>query len=193
MKMKCTQGEGDRYFDCRFYNECLDRAGLLNYKSWNCEGCDFYGTVFGKRENKMNEKAKKPENARICGTCEKNITIQPSSPYCASCLSLKAKESRARKKEAIKTVPIIENGKQGGSMGLRKGKEAYLDKDQAEISQPRTNFKIIFKGKYSQLLKELEKVAEEEVRTVDEQIVYIIKTYLSNTQHPEVSKQTFKA
>jgi len=54
--------------------------------------------------------------------------------------------------------------------------------------QPRANFEVVFAGKYSQLLKELEKVAEREIRTVDEQIIYIIKTYLSNTQHPEAIK-----
>jgi len=42
---------------------------------------------------------------------------------------------------------------------------------------------IVFSQKYSQVLKEVERLAEDQVRTTEEQIIYIIKTYLSNTQH----------
>jgi len=180
MKPKPKPGKGERFLDCIHYGSCLDFAAIENWKAFNCEQCGFYIETFQKVPASGSIKQ---ENVRICEKCGEKPTIQASSPYCASCLSLKAKESRARKKEAIKAVPIPKNGKQGGSMGLRKGKEAYLDKDQAEIGQPRAHFEIIFSEKYSQVLKEVEKLAEEEIRTVDEQIVYIIKIYLSNTQH----------
>jgi len=184
MKALPKKGRGPRAIDCPYYSSCLDKAAVLNWHNFNCESCGFYTETLQKPPESTEEKA----NTRICEQCGKNITIQASSPYCASCLSLKAKESRAKKKEAIKAVPILVNGKQRGGTGLRKGKEADLGKDQGEIGQPRPHFEVIFSEKYGQVLKEVEKLAEIEIRTVDEQIIYIIKTYLSNTQHPGAIK-----
>ena len=59
--------------------------------------------------------------------------------------------------------------------------------DNPEIGQPQAHFEVIFEGKYKDLLKELEKVAEAEVRTIDQQIIWVIKSYL-NTHHLEAIK-----
>ena len=63
---------------------------------------------------------------------------------------------------------------------LQRERERSQGMHKSKIVQPRTNFEAFFKVKYSHLVKELENVAEEEICTVDEQIIYTIKNYLSN-------------
>jgi len=112
---------------------------------------------------------------RICEKCGNNPTIQPNSPLCASCIGKQAwKDGKAKKKRPSKK-------KTPASLKTKETIKGQ-DKRKAEIGQPRGDFEVVFSGKYSQVLKEVERLAEEEIRTVDEQIIYILKNYLSNTQ-----------
>lgn len=90
MKTKPTKGKGERSLDCHFYNECLDLAGLQNWKTWNCESCDIYKAVFGK----LDMDQQKEENQRICERCTEKVTITPKHRYCASCMAQIGNEKR---------------------------------------------------------------------------------------------------
>ena len=178
MQTKPKKGNGERLFGCSQYESCLDFAAIQNWKSFNCESCGFYIESL-KKPSALTEEKKK--NTRICEKCGKNPTIQPNSPLCASCIGKEAwKDGKAKKKRPP-------NKKAPASL-KRKGPTQGQDSHHTKIVQPRANFEVVFSGKYSQVLKEVEKLADEEIRTVDEQIIYIIKNYLSNTPHPGAIK-----
>jgi len=164
MKPKPKLGKGERFLDCSHYESCLDFAAIQNWKAFNCEQCDYYLETLQKTE----AATVKQENTRVCEECDKT-TISPKHPLCASCMARRSNKKRPPNKKAL---------------GSLKRKEATQGKSKhkAEIVDPGRNMEIVFSEKYSQVLKEVEKLAEEEIRTVEEEIIYIIKTYLSNTQ-----------
>lgn len=156
---KPTKGHGKRDLDCKFYNDCLDLAGLKNWKSWNCESCDFFNAVFGKIKGRVNmaEEDEKVENTRICSDCNKNHTISPKHSLCASCM---AKRS---------------------NVAGRKHKKPTQSMDRPETVDSGANIELVLKlGKYSGLLDELTKLAEEEVRSIEEQVIWILKRYIKD-------------
>jgi len=185
-KGKCrpSKGNGERWLDCKVYEDCLSLAAIRNWRTFNCESCDLYQAVFGKRENEMSERAKKSENVRLCKECGLRPTIQASSPYCSICLGLKAKKARARRKEAIEETSRGTKDKQGDRAALKTEEAPTKTIGKGEIVDPGRNMSLIFQGKHSYLLEEIERLAEEEIRTIDEQIIYIIKNYLASTQGP---------
>ena len=93
MKARPTRGEGKRDLECRFYERCLDVAGLKNWRFWNCESCDVFRIFFGG--SKMEQRG---ENKRICDECHERPTISPKHPYCARCLG-----ARGRKAQLLST------------------------------------------------------------------------------------------
>jgi hypothetical protein len=177
--MRPTKGKGERFLGCDYYEDCLSRAALENWPSWNCESCDLFKTLFPGGKSKVSEEDKKSENPRMCKECGIRPTIQPNSPYCSVCLALKAKEARARKKEAIDKTPKGTKSNQEDSAALKTAKRPTQTIGQGEIVDPGRNMSFIFQGKHAYLLEEIERLAEEEVRTIEEQIIYILKSYLS--------------
>ena len=163
--MNPKRGKGERNIACEQYSECLDTVAKKDWKSFNCESCGFYIETLQKPP----AATVKQENTRICEQCSRNKTISAKHPLCPQCMAQRSNKKRPPNKKAP---------------GCLKRKETAQGKGKhkAEIGQPRANFEVVFSGKYSQVLKEVEKLAEIEIRTVDEQIIYIIKTYLSNTQ-----------
>ena len=177
MQTKPKNGKGERFLDCPNYESCLDFAAIQNWHAFNCESCGWYVDSL----KKPSPSPEKKENTRICEKCGNNPTIQPNSPLCASCIGKQAwKGGKAKKKGP--------SNKKAPASLKRKETTQGKDKHKAEIGQPRPHFEVVFSEKYSQVLKEVERLAEEEIRTVDEQIIYIVKNYLSNTQHPGVVK-----
>ncbi len=60
----------------------------------------------------------------------------------------------------------------------KSGKATKKDKGNPENSQQRRNMALTIDfGRYVSILKELEQLAEEEVRSVDSQVIYILKKY----------------
>jgi len=177
MKAKPKNGKGERFLDCSHYESCLDFAAIQNFKAFNCEQCEYYLETLQKPP----AATVKQENTRICEKCGNNPTIQPNSPFCASCLGKQAwKDGKAKKKRPSK--------KKAPASLERKETTQGKGKHEAVIVDSERYVEVVFKGKYGQVLKEVEKLAEEEIRTVDEQIIYIVKTYLSNTHHSGIIK-----
>jgi len=167
MKTKPKKGKGERWVDCPHYESCLDFAAIQNWKAFNCEQCEYYLETLQKPP----VATVKQENVRICEKCGNNPTIQPNSPLCASCIGKQAwKDGKAKKKRPLK--------KKISTSPKRKVAAQGQDKHKIEIVDPGRNMETAFQGKYGQILKEVERLAEEEIRTVDEQIIFILKNYL---------------
>ncbi len=165
MAMNPVRGKGERKLNCEHYDECLDLAAKKDWKTFKCENCPSFMPDEVKKEPKIAEKKK---NTRICEKCGEKPTIQPSSPLCASCIGKQAWKDRGDKKKAP---------------GPSKKKNETNDKVKIEKTQhgPKTALTIEF-GRHTSILKEVEKLAEEEVRTIDLQVIYILKSYLNNCQ-----------
>jgi hypothetical protein len=66
MQCRPKKGKGERWFECKYYEDCLDLAAFKNWKNFDCEACELYKVLFRKREDVMTERIEKPENTRIC-------------------------------------------------------------------------------------------------------------------------------
>ena len=152
---KPKRGKGQRNETCEFYNICLDLAAKKDWKTWNCKNCEHYGG------NKT--VSEKIENTRICETeaCE-NKTISPKHPFCASCLARKSNEARTSNKAKLK-APAKSNSKGKG--------EAYKTPH-----VPISSFEIHF-DHYKTLFDQIQDLATEQIRTPEQQILYLLKTH----------------
>ena len=155
---KPRRGKGQRNEICEFYNVCLDLAAKKDWKTFNCEICAYYCD-----ENKVVKE--KTENTRICETetCER-VTISPTTPFCAACLARKSNIAKAKKKDPVKSDSKT-NGK-----GRTTQKKSIL----GQISEP---IQIDF-GKHTSILDEIRSLAEEEMRPLEWQIIYMLKKSL---------------
>jgi len=158
-----ARGEGEKNPDCDLYQDCLDLAAKGKWAAFNCEDCPFYYAP--DREGK-NTATKAGEGVRTCEECGERKTISPKHSLCPSCM---AKRSSAAQK-AKKTVPGKPKTK------TRDNAKAKPEKPLQGQNEARTiNF-----GKYGSILREVEKLAEEEMRPVDLQVIYMLKNYLNN-------------
>jgi len=179
-RMKPSKGKGERFLGCDYYDDCLSRAALENWPSWNCENCDLFKTLFPGGKSKVSEEIES-ENPRMCKECGIRPTIQPNSPYCALCLALKGKEARARKKEASEATTKPQEERQGAGAALKSEKGPTQTIGQPEIVDPERNMELVLRfGKHGNLLNEIEALAQEEMRSVDLQVIYMLKKYLRN-------------
>jgi len=102
------------------------------------------------------------ENKRICEKCHKKPTMQPSSPYCSKCL-----HDMKRDKQNADSAPKKK------SEGTGKPKTVNAQKTVDTVA------KIDF-GKYISVLKEVEKLADREMRPLGMQVAYILQKHLEN-------------
>jgi len=126
--------------------------------------------------NKVVDQEKtKTEAPRICKKCGKNPTINKHSPFCSPCMRQLANEARERKKAAS-----LDDKKAKGQGALTSQGETPLK--EKESSRSEINAITIDFGAHAGLLREIEKLAEEEIRPVGLQIIYILKNHLKATQ-----------
>ena len=147
---KPKKGKGKRNLKCEYYKDCLNFTAKEEWDCFNCEGCPRYNPNL----KEISTSPEKKENKNICKDCGEKPTITPTSPYCPTCLSKKAKKTKI-------------SDPQGGL----KAKELQKSKN--------TVLTIEF-GRHSQILRQIEKLSEEEMRPVDMQVIYILKNYLEN-------------
>lgn len=147
---------GDRNQNCDRYEECLTYAARQDWRVMSCEACPFFN------DHKQKPGAPKMENKRICKECGERPTMQPASPYCSKCLN-----DMKRAKHSGENTP--------------KKKTEGTDKQKTANAQKTvdTTVKIDF-GKYFPILKEVEKLADREMRPVGFQVAYILQKYLDN-------------
>jgi len=151
------EGDGKKNINCEKYTKCLDIAVKKDWEAFNCEKCPFYNDQ--KQTSQIKDKT---ENTRVCKKCGEKPTMQPSSPYCSKCL-----HDMKRAKQSADTTP--------------KKKIEGTDK-QETVNDPKavdTVAKIDF-GKYISVLKEVEKLADKEMRPLGFQVAYILQKHLEN-------------
>lgn len=106
----------------------------------------------------------------LCEKCGEKPTIHPNSKLCASCLAKKKYEN--------------------GGPGSRPGKESRTAKGAASqggqkaAEAPLRRISIDF-GKYAPIIDDLKALAEKETRTLELQIIHILKTYLAGGHENE--------
>lgn len=121
-----------------------------------CEGC-------AQGEKIMQQLKAMNENTQICETeaCE-NKTITPKHRFCASCLARKSNE--ARKATNAKVKALAKSNSKG------KGKAEKLS------HVPISSFEIHF-DHYKTLFDQIQDLATEQIRTPEQQILYLLKTH----------------
>jgi DNA-directed RNA polymerase subunit RPC12/RpoP len=109
----------------------------------------------------INTEAKKKP---LCKECGIKSTISAGNPYCASCLAKLSHKKRKRSESASKACKREE----------ATGNQA---KARSAPEEQRGAINIEFKS-HVQILKEVEKLAEREMRPLDCQILYMLKRYI---------------
>jgi hypothetical protein len=154
MPTKPRKGEGERFFECRYYDSCLDRAALENWRAFNCESCDLYRAIFRGLGKAMIETPENKENTRICETCGERPTISPRHRFCPSCMAKMVKH-RIIPNRSQNKPPLKESGHKESSV-----------------------LTINFHPKYVSLLKQIQDLADGEIRSVESQVIFMLKSYL---------------
>ncbi|MDQ7838269.1 MAG: hypothetical protein RDU59_07235 [Thermodesulfobacteriota bacterium] len=122
-----------------------------------------------------NPKPEEQVGVRLCEDCQEKPTMSPGCPYCPSCMSRRAQKARKLQGSSPKTP------RREAQKGVNKAKLAPWDKC---LPQPRESFteadtalKVDF-GKHAHILREIEKLAEQQIRPVELQVIYMLKTCL---------------
>jgi len=143
--------------DCDFYGACLSFASAKNWKAFHCTGCTYEDQDSG---------------IPLCNDCLEKEPLG-SSPYCASCLGIRGNKAKAEAKAALRA-------QNEAAETSEKAKEPQgKPKDRKPLGDANTALRIDF-GKHVSILREVEKVAEKEIRSVDLQVIYILKNYLKS-------------
>jgi len=155
-KSQPRRGKGNRKTDCEIYSQCLDVAAKKDWKLWKCDLCPHYGD--------KEATATKPVNTRVCGECADKVTIGPKHDLCSSCLGKKAWSKTGKKKDQRKP----------------KKKTAAHDKPGGKKASCQGSMIVsVDFSRHAEVLNAIEKLSEEEIRPIDLQVVYIVKTYLN--------------
>ena len=169
LKQRCVERQ-EKFKDLPGVNplnpgtQYLNETKLSLEKCVNCEqGEEIRVELMPGADNKHDG-----ENTRICEECGENKTITPKHAVCSSCLGKRAwsKQNGARrtKKKALKSI---------------KNKKETNDKDKAEKSLPHSDTSLTIEFKeYVSILEDVKKLATEELRPVDLQIIYMLKKQL---------------
>jgi hypothetical protein len=103
--------------------------------------------------------------ARLCKDCGEKPPISPHNPYCSSCMQKRAIKARTERKKASKR---------------EKGERPTLRPTirLRETSKAGTVVMPVDFGKHREVLEAVVKLAEEEMRPLDIQIIFMLKTCL---------------
>ena len=101
------------------------------------------------------------------GECREKPTITPKHSLCSSCLGSKAWNKKGKKKG-----------------GQKPGKKKAQVKPNPKRALPAQTMALTidFGHKYASVLREVEKPADEEIRPVELQVIYMLKTCLATVK-----------
>lgn len=165
MTAKPKRGPGNRNVECPEYSKCLDLAAKKDWKSFNCEACVRYKKKRATNPKPMN--TEKKENTRLCD-CGKP-TLSPTCPYCPGCMAKKSHEAKAAKQKAEKQATERPSGGK-----TREATTHDMSKAGKPPTGPNTSLVIDF-GKYPDVLKRVQGLAEDEIRPIDLQVIFMLK------------------
>lgn len=144
-----------------------------------CEGCSQ-----GAKNQSMaqpggdmsgNPKPEEQAGIRLCEDCREKPTMSPGCPYCPSCMSRRAHKARKLQGTSPKT-PRREAQKSLNKASLAS-RDKCLPQSRESLTEADTALKVDF-GRHAHILREIEKLAEQQIRPVELQIIYMLKTCL---------------
>lgn len=107
---------------------------------------------------------KKMDDKKLCKKCSEKPAISKFSPYCSPCLN------------SFKTV------KKKAPEVLKK-KKAGSDKAKPEKARKTANAAVVIEfGKYDSILNEVKNLANDQMRPLDMQILFMLKKQLDHTE-----------
>ena len=201
--------EGDVTLDSRYFNcerlhakipklTCFARQfalvrGSRSFLFPECGSCSQGKVIAKEHQNvlgKEKEKSLMPDQAKsgseasegkaqMCKDCGEKPTISPRSPYCSFCMQKRAVAARQGKAQ---NQPKRKGKDPGPERALKEGKAFEARKPQGDIQPPGKRgmepVSIDFRA-YPQILEGVKKLAEEEIRPIGLQIIFILKSHLA--------------
>ena len=162
MRSPClNRGDG---IPCRLAN-----ADKNNDECANCKARITYVNTLGRclsssmpMEVTKQPKAKKMEEKKLCEECGERPRMSKFTKYCSPCLN-----SFKQAKKSAPETPSTE--------------KATTDKEKPEKALKTANAAVVIEfGRYASVLDEVKKLADEEMRPVDMQVVYMLKKHLDH-------------
>jgi len=157
------RGIKDPYLECV---NCKQGIDILTNDSNLMEKKDMH-TARGHQQD--TQKGKPSES--LCKKCGQKPTISNSSTLCASCMAKLSNEARRHKKD------VSDKPKTGDTH--TKGRVIQKTHSNGKISRITIEF-----GKHADLLRSIENIADREIRTVENQIIYILKSHFDALNTP---------
>jgi len=157
-----TNKNGPKDLDCPHYESCLTYAAQEDWSFFSCEDCDCFELKDSPGEKILD--AQKKNEKGFCKKCNKRPTIQPNSPYCSICLN----EMRKRARDGKKNISVVAKKKKKGN------NKAKTERTQRGAKAVLT---IDFE-KHAAILTTISKLAEEEFRPLNLQIIFMLKNQL---------------
>jgi hypothetical protein len=115
-------------------------------------------------------------NERICEECREKPTIQPNLPLCPHCMAKRSKAKREAEAQ-VENRKRVRGKARGKPEKLIVGQMAKPGTENQDGQVVEVNF-----FKYPGLLEAVRKKADEDLRPVDLQILFIVKTYLKDEE-----------
>jgi len=164
------EGKGSRKLDCGEYDTCLDLAAERNWDSFHCGACTLEAD---QASGRVAGGTNVPGKVKVlCTDCQERETLG-NSPFCASCLGVRGNRAKAAK--ALKAKD------KGSEKPIKAKKAQSKPKDKKTLRHTNTALMIEF-GKHASILREVEDLAEDQIRPVELQIVYMLKTQLARME-----------
>ena len=184
------RGRGRRHSGCEMYSACLGIAAVERWGNFNCEGCPELlefdkaraedplggGSVLVGQQKESSMQDKKPA---LCEECKTKPVISLGSRLCASCMAIRSNKDRKKIQKAggrpkgrpKKTPPQSKSSP-------RPGIKDYMDRMEAKTEPVIT----VHFDEHKEILEEISRLAGEETRTLELQVIHLLKSSLAATQ-----------
>ena len=176
---RAEKGEGSRKLDCDLYDACLDLAAKKDWDGFHCDACNHkpdQASASGTDVPGVTGKVKV-----LCSDCRERETLGHGS-LCAHCLGV-----RGNRAKAAKAARAGKAGKNKGSEKPKKAKKTQSKpKGKKVLSETDTALTIEF-GKHTSILREVESLADNEIRPVECQVIYMLKKQLTREEEAQAS------
>jgi len=185
---KC--GKGRRHLKCELYTACLGIVAVGGWKDFNCEGCpellEFDKTHAGdplggdsflvgqQKESLMQDK-----KLALCEECKAKPVISPGSRLCASCMAIRSNRDRKKIQKAGRPRGRPKKTPPQPKLSPKPGIKDYMDRTEAKAEEPVITVHF---GEHKEILGQIKRLAGEETRTLELQIIHLLKSSLAATQ-----------
>jgi hypothetical protein len=181
------RGHGRRHLNCEMFSACLEIAAVGNWKDFHCEGCPellefdaapskdpLGGSSFlvGQQKEPLMQD-KKPV---LCEECGVKPPMSVNGRLCASCMARRSNVNRSKKKTGKKkTKKAPPKPKSSPKPGIKE----YMDRMETKVEEPVITVHF---GEYKEILGQIKRLAGEETRSLELQIIHLLKRSLNVTQ-----------